>query len=853
MAQNILRLKPLEFAHVLDLKANVTYVEIGPSTKILPEGKDIVFGPAKFVIIPPGHYCTIINPAKLPVPYGEQAQLQFGHCIVKFNQEPFALYPGEELVGTRPDSSDYSGAIKKLQVIAAGKALKLQALIDFDDNGKKRVAGDEWQVEGPCTYFPKPAEEKIIGRVDSVILSHQQALRLKAKADLVDKDGHARVTGEEWLYRRWGSYLPGVFEEVIHIVDGHTLTLNNALHMTAEKNLTDGIGKKRLAGEEWLITVEDAQLYIPEVGEVVHKEIQRTILAKQQFCVVLNPHNEQGKQLFGKRELRKGECSFFLKPGEQLESGIENAYLLQDDQGLILRAMEDHTDQTGDAAVKRIPGDTWMIRGPLVYIPPVEVKVVDLRKPIALSKNEGIYIQDQKTGQVKTVHGPQSYLLNENEKLWQKELTMEVERLLKNGGCYDVGGCGDIRKVAYFEVSIDPKYAAGKRDKTRVVTYQVPTNCAVQIFDHQKQTKRVVFGPNLVSLGPSEDFNVLTLSAGKPKKQFALECLAIMLGPDYMSDIIEVETLDHARLRIQYSANNKFDYKEGDKDSENLLFSVPDYIGFATRNIASRIRGTIAKTTFDDFHRYSTKIVMEAVFGKDSAGNLRQEVLFTENNMRVTSIDVQSIEPVDTHMRDSLLKSVQLAIEISTQSIEMEAAHEAEKHEQDAKGSLERYKLENQKAAEKAKTALYELRAVTAAVESSGQAKAEAEAQAEKSLIEGKSACEVADLKMKAEEIEEALKLEMLQKQRAAEIEYSKVTNQLEVDKAKRLANIENEKTSNLIGSIGKNTIQNIALAGPAAQIHMLQGLGIRSTLITDGKSPVNLFQASNGMIQPMQ
>jgi len=32
----------------------------------------------------------------------------------------------------------------------------------------------------------------------------------------------------------------------------------------------------------------------------------------------------------------------------------------------------------------------------------------------------------------------------------------------------------------------------------------------------------------------------------------------------------------------------------------------------------------------------------------------------------ITNIDVQSIEPVDHHMRDSLSKSVQMAIEIST-------------------------------------------------------------------------------------------------------------------------------------------------------------------------------------------
>ena len=45
-------------------------------------------------------------------------------------------------------------------------------------------------------------------------------------------------------------------------------------------------------------------------------------------------------------------------------------------------------------------------------------------------------------------------------------------------------------------------------------------------------------------------------------------------------------------------------------------------------------------------------------------------------------------------------------------------------------------------AAEKARGNLYELRAITAAVESSGQAKAEAEARAERLLIEGQSEIE---------------------------------------------------------------------------------------------------------------
>lgn len=32
----------------------------------------------------------------------------------------------------------------------------------------------------------------------------------------------------------------------------------------------------------------------------------------------------------------------------------------------------------------------------------------------------------------------------------------------------------------------------------------------------------------------------------------------------------------------------------------------------------------------------------------------------------------------------------------------------------------------------------------------------------------------------------------------------------------------------------------------------MIKGLGIRGALITDGSTPVNLYQGANGMINPM-
>jgi len=46
------------------------------------------------------------------------------------------------------------------------------------------------------------------------IIAPDHAVRLRARQDLLDKDGIHRATGEEWLVRDIGAYLPGVFEEV---------------------------------------------------------------------------------------------------------------------------------------------------------------------------------------------------------------------------------------------------------------------------------------------------------------------------------------------------------------------------------------------------------------------------------------------------------------------------------------------------------------------------------------------------------------------------------------------------------------------------------------------------------------
>ncbi len=70
-----------------------------------------------------------------------------------------------------------------------------------------------------------------------------------------------------------------------------------------------------------------------------------TTLSNRHYCIILDPCGPDGKPQLGQKKLVKGEKSFFLLPGERLERGIQNVYVLGEDEGLILKANEAFSDQ----------------------------------------------------------------------------------------------------------------------------------------------------------------------------------------------------------------------------------------------------------------------------------------------------------------------------------------------------------------------------------------------------------------------------------------------------------------------------------------------------------------------------
>jgi len=519
MSKNAIRIPPFYYIHILDKNSNITRLELGPQTFIVQDHEMVSTGdkPVKMIVLQPNTYCEITNPVIRNVA-GELTKDKFGQVNLKYGEteyrfyekysEPFPLYPRESL----------SVAPTKLRVVKELSGLKIEAVRNFKDaSGVERKVGDVWLFEGPNTFIPR-VEQRIVDEVNAQIIGQSQALRLKAIEPFVDRKGKMRKAGEEWLIREPGSYLPGVYEIIIELQNPFILTDNQAIQLRAGQNFKDAYEKDRKAGEEWLVTLKQASFHLLDIYEEFAGIVNLTIMRSSQYCVVLNPFDPStGKNRYGAKELRKGSCSFYLQPGECLDGGVKDIYILQEDQSLLLYASEAIEDKK--------PGDRWMVHGPGRYIPPVQVEVLDIRKVIPLDKNEGIYVKDIREGKVRMVIG-QSYLLKAHEELFNMALPEITEKILAK----------DRNEKA-------------ARIKYKVVTNRVPYNAAVQIYNFKLKNSTVVFGPNLVMLGPDEQFTVCVFSGGFPKRPGALTKINIDLGPVFSTDLVIVETSDHAGLK----------------------------------------------------------------------------------------------------------------------------------------------------------------------------------------------------------------------------------------------------------------------------------------------------------------
>lgn len=833
---NILHLEPYEYAHIKDKSVNILFLIEGPCTYVLKSHEEIALDKQKMIILPSNCYITILNPVVISnttVVYeningkvSKLAKLKFGEEEVRYSndyQDPFPLFPGEIILKD----------ITIANVIGENEALKLLANRDFYDkiNNKHRSVGDEWILQGPIVYIDQ-IEITVIKVIKAEIITLNTALRVVAKKDFVDRTQVKRITGEEWLIRKEGSYIPSAEEEIVKLEKAIILSNMIGIIIEASSSFVDIYGVNRRPGETWLLTSKETSIHIIDVNERLKSIINRTVLSKDDYCYIKNPYNDKlKKNEYGKVIVKTGEDSFFLKPDEVLLEGkIFKKRVLSKDLALLVLCNQEFTDEN---QVIRRPGERWLVKGPCSYVPPVEVKILEDRERICLNDSEGIYIRDIHTGSIKMITG-RSYLLEAHEELWDKDLSNEMMVLLQNEGI--------------FHVDNQPKLIKSMK-KSSVIAFTVPHNSVSQVFDYKEKQSKIVFGPELVKLGPYEQFTILEFSGDNPKTEKKIKTLIMRLGPDYISDTIEVETSDHAKLLLRITYSWEFVFDKTKEDEVQRLFHVKDFVGDCCKSVASRIRGIVSSVSFDDFHRESSNIVQIGVFGKDSQGKLKRPLVFKSNNLHITNVDIQSQEPVDKKTREILNDSMKLSMETNIKIKEAEAVHIENRANQEANGKVKRKEIEDETVAEEKRLVLLELEAENKSINIIGRTEAVSKAEAEEKEINSISDLTTAKIELEEERIKRKSELSKKEKIYLNEIEHLKRMKDLEIEKAEKLSSSEVMKIEKMVEAIGKETLIELSRAGPETQAKILKSLGVKSLLITDGKSPINLFNTSNGMM----
>lgn len=67
----------------------------------------VLFSPVRMIMVPPRHYCVVLNPVardddnKVLFDQSGQAKLRHADQEIRLTQDPFPLYPGEEIQQVR--------------------------------------------------------------------------------------------------------------------------------------------------------------------------------------------------------------------------------------------------------------------------------------------------------------------------------------------------------------------------------------------------------------------------------------------------------------------------------------------------------------------------------------------------------------------------------------------------------------------------------------------------------------------------------------------------------------------------------------------------------------------------------
>ena len=229
------------------------------------------------------------------------------------------------------------------------------------------------------------------------------------------------------------------------------------------------------------------------------------------------------------------------------------------------------------------------------------------------------------------------------------------------------------RKTSYTKphsVTLDDRFAGAP-------TLNVWTGFAV-LLTKADGSQRVEIGPQVAVLDYDETLAPFHLSTDKPKTTDVLLTTGYLeVSNNKVSDIIDVETSDGVRVTLKVS------YRVSFMGESINFFSVDNYVKFLCDHARSRLKGAARAHSIRDFHQNTVGIVRDTILGVKVNDEPRAGLLFDENGMHVTDVELLSVEIADRDIANLLTKQQaevitnQIEIDRSTQRLEVTRAQQS--------------------------------------------------------------------------------------------------------------------------------------------------------------------------------
>jgi major vault protein len=190
-----------------------------------------------------------------------------------------------------------------------------------------------------------------------------------------------------------------------------------------------------------------------------------------------------------------------------------------------------------------------------------------------------------------------------------------------------------------------------------------------------------------------------------------------------------------------------------------------------------------------------------------------------------------------------------LAIEITTKKQEEHARIVSENAKQNAKSELENVKIENQLNAESKRSAFLSIESESKSIMDTGRANAEAEANAQAMNLKAEAKVILSELDAESKKVVAVGQIERENLIYRITNDHAKAIDEMRINTEEAMANCESEKSDRVIAAIGKDTLVAMTNAGIENQTKMLESLGLKGYLLTDGQTPINLFSSAGGLL----